>query len=58
VVSTSRGKKIAKSWTFTEWVPDNIEELLERYLAGEIQTRQARQGRIENERMVFPEHLV
>ena len=58
VVATSRGKEIARSWTFTEWVPDNVEELLERYLAGEIQTHQARQARIENERLVFPEHLV
>ena len=58
VVATSRGKEIAKSWNYTEWMPDNIEELLERYLAEEIQTCQARQARIENERMAFPEHLV
>jgi len=57
VVSTSRGKEIAKSWTFTEWVPDNVEELTERYLAGEIQARDSQKARIENERLVFPEHM-
>ena len=59
VVSTSRGKEIAKSWTFTEWVPDNVEALTERYLAGEFQDRREllRDVRVENERLVFPEHM-
>ena len=58
VVSTSRGKEIAKSWNYIEWMPDNTDEMLERYLCGEIQVHQAREGWIENESIYFPEHIL
>ena len=58
VVSTSRGKKIAKSWTFAEWIQDNVEELLERYLAGEIQVHQVTEARVENECIIFPDYIL
>ena len=58
VVSTSRGKDIAKGCNYTEWMPDNTEELLNIYLAGKIKVSDAKQARIENERLIFPEHLV
>jgi len=58
VVSTSRGKKIAKSWNYTEWMPDNEEEIIDRGLAGEIQVHHFRKARIENERLVFPKSIL
>lgn len=58
VVATSKGKEIAKSWNFIEWMPDNIDSMLDRYFAGEIQVHQAREGRIQNENIYFPEHVL
>ena len=60
VVSTSRGKEIAKSWNYTEWMPDNMEELIDRYvLTGQRPSREAqRQAKIENERMVLSESIL
>jgi len=58
VVSTSQGKKIEKSWNFIEWMPDNVEEMLERYFAGEVQPKDAKEAWIENECIVFPEHIL
>ena len=60
VVSTSRGKEIAKSWNYTEWMPDNMEELIDRYvLTGQRPSREAqRQAKIANERMVLSESIL
>jgi len=59
VASTLRGKQIAKSWDYTEWVPDNIGELVDQYVLTDTRpSREAqRQARIENERLMYPEHL-
>ena len=58
VISTSRGKGIAKSWNYCELMPDNTEELLDFYLRGEIQVGQSKLARIENERIVYPEGVL
>ena len=58
VVSTSHGKEIAKSWNFIEWMPDNTDEMLDRYFAGEIQVQHSKEAWIENECIVFPEHIL
>ena len=57
VVSTSRGKKIAKSWNYIEWMPDNTEKLLEGYLSGQIEVHHAQQAWIQNESLFFPDHI-
>jgi hypothetical protein len=57
VVSTSRGKEIAKGWNYIEWMPDNTEKLLEGYLAGQIEVHHAQEAWIEKESMFFPEHI-
>jgi hypothetical protein len=57
VVSTSRGKEIAKGWNYIEWMPDNTEKLLEGYLSGQIEVHHAQEAWIEDESLFFPDHI-
>lgn len=61
VVSTSRsraGVPITKSWNYCEWMPDNTEDLLDRYLRGEITVEQSRLITVENECVFYPEGVL
>lgn len=58
-VSTSRGLPISRSWNFVEWMPDNVEESIDRYAAGEITVEDVKKHglTIEDEKVILPEVL-
>ena len=61
VVSTSRslaGMPIAKSWNYCEWMPDNIEGLLDLYLTGRLGVHDMEYAHIADECMIYPDEIL